>query len=86
MKLKFSRHISEKYSNIKFHENPSSGSRAVFCGRTDRQTDSRDETNIHFLKCGKSALKWTCYLEVRLSIDIYTSPAVPDSFSCLVSF
>jgi hypothetical protein len=27
MKLAFSRQISEKYSNIKFHENPSNGSR-----------------------------------------------------------
>ena len=25
----------EKYSNIKFHENPSSESRVVTCGRTD---------------------------------------------------
>ena len=33
----------QKYSNIKFHENPSNGSRVVPCGRTDgrrgRQTD-----------------------------------------------
>jgi len=35
IKLEFSRHISEKYSNIKFHENPSSGSRSVPCGQTD---------------------------------------------------
>jgi hypothetical protein len=35
MNLEFSRQIFEKYSNIKFHENPSSGSRAVTCGRTD---------------------------------------------------
>jgi len=38
MKLEFSRQIFEKYSNIKFHENPSSGSRVVQCGRTDRRT------------------------------------------------
>jgi len=31
----FSRQILEKYSNIKFHENPSSGSQAVVRGRTD---------------------------------------------------
>ena len=37
IKLEFSRHIFEKYSNIKFHENPSSASRVVPCGRTDRQ-------------------------------------------------
>jgi len=30
--------IFEKYSNAKFHENPSSGSRGVPCGRTDRHT------------------------------------------------
>ena len=29
MKFEFSRQILEKYSNIKFHENPSSGSRVV---------------------------------------------------------
>ena len=35
MKLEFSRQISEKSPNIKFHENPSSGSRVVPCGQTD---------------------------------------------------
>ena len=35
MKLEFSRQIFEKSSNIKFHENPSSGSRVVPCRRTD---------------------------------------------------
>jgi hypothetical protein len=35
MKLEFCRQIFEKYSNIKFNENPSSGSRVVPCGRTD---------------------------------------------------
>jgi len=34
--LEFSRQIFEKYSNINFHENPSSGSRVVPSGgRTD---------------------------------------------------
>jgi len=36
MKLEFSRQIFEKSSNIKFHENPSSGSQIVSCGRTNR--------------------------------------------------
>jgi len=36
MKLEFSRQIFEKYTNIKFRENLSSGSRVVPCGRTDR--------------------------------------------------
>jgi len=35
MKLESSRQIFEKYLNIKFHENPSSGSRVSPCGRTD---------------------------------------------------
>jgi hypothetical protein len=38
MKLKFSPRIFEKSSNIKFHENPSGGSRVVQCGWTDGQT------------------------------------------------
>jgi hypothetical protein len=37
----FSRHIFEKYSNIKFHGNRFNGSRVVPC----RQTDSHDEAN-----------------------------------------
>jgi len=43
MELDFHRHIFEKYSNIKFHENPSSGSRVVPCGQTDY-----DEANSRF--------------------------------------
>ena len=35
IKLEFSRQIFEKYSNIKFHENPFSGSRVFPCWRTD---------------------------------------------------
>jgi len=31
--------FSNKYSNIKFHENPSSGNRVVPCGWTDEQID-----------------------------------------------
>jgi len=39
MKLEFSRQIFGKCSNIKFHENPSSGSRVVQCGWKDGRTD-----------------------------------------------
>ena len=35
MKLEFSRWFFEKYSYVKFHENPSGESRAVPCGKTD---------------------------------------------------
>jgi hypothetical protein len=35
MELAYSRQIFDKYSNKKFLENPSNGSRVVPCGRTD---------------------------------------------------
>jgi len=38
-KLEFSLQVFEKYSNIKFHENPSSESRVVPRGQTDKQTE-----------------------------------------------
>jgi len=39
MKIEFSWHIFEKYSNIKLHEYASSDSGVVPCGNTDGQTD-----------------------------------------------
>jgi hypothetical protein len=47
MKFEFCRHIFEKSSNIKFHENPS----MVTDGRTDR----RDEANSRFSQFCESA-------------------------------
>jgi hypothetical protein len=44
IKLEFLRQMLEKYSNIKFYENPSSGSRVVCSVRTD----GHDETNSRF--------------------------------------
>jgi hypothetical protein len=38
MKLKFSPQVFERYSNMKFNENPSSGSPVVPCRRMDGQT------------------------------------------------
>jgi hypothetical protein len=39
MKLEFLGQILGKKLNIKYNENPPSGSRVVPCGQTDRQTD-----------------------------------------------
>jgi len=50
MKLAFSREIFEKYSNIEFHKNPSSWSRVVRCGRTDRR-DVASCRFSQFCKC-----------------------------------
>jgi hypothetical protein len=48
MKLEFSERIFEKYSDIKFYENPSIASRVVLCGQTDRLTDRNEEANRRF--------------------------------------
>jgi len=54
MKFEFSRQIFEKYSNIDFHENPSSGNQVVSCerkeGQTDGRTDKHDKVNSRFLQ------------------------------------
>jgi len=56
MNLDFSRHIFEKYSNIKFHENPFSGAKLFHAGgRTDGQTDRHGETNSRFSQLLKQA-------------------------------
>ena len=46
MKLENCRQIFGKYSSIKLHENPSSGSHVVPCG----QTDGHDEANGFFFR------------------------------------
>jgi hypothetical protein len=45
--MKLVRQIFEKYSNTKFHENQSYGSRVVPCGRTYGRTQT-DRTNLRF--------------------------------------
>ena len=42
MKLEYSQQIFEKSSNIKYHENQSSGSQVVPCGRTDRHGEANN--------------------------------------------
>jgi hypothetical protein len=46
-----------KPSNIKFHENPSRGSRVDPCGLTDGQTDIHDEANSRFSQFRERAPK-----------------------------
>jgi len=43
VRLEFSRQVLEKYSNMKFHENPFSGSGVVPCGQSDIQTDGQTD-------------------------------------------
>ena len=55
IKLEFSRQNFVKYSNIKFHENLSSGSLVVPCGQTDGQTHTTKLTVVfrNFAKAPK---------------------------------
>ena len=46
VKLEFSGQIFEKYTNIKFHKNPSIVSRGIQCGQTDRQTDMTKQVAV----------------------------------------
>jgi hypothetical protein len=52
MKLEFSRQFFKKSSNVKFHENPSSGNWAFLSGKTDGRTDGwtdrHDDANSRF--------------------------------------
>ena len=54
-KIEFSRKIFEKYSNIKFHENPSRGGPVVRCGRADGRTDKHDEAYSCFSQFSEHA-------------------------------
>jgi hypothetical protein len=54
MKLEFSRQSFEKYSNTKFRENPSSGSRVILRGG-DGRMGRHDEVDSRFSQfCGKA--------------------------------
>jgi hypothetical protein len=46
--------FSKKTLNIKFHENPSSGSRVIPCGRTDGHDEANSRLS-HFLNAPKNA-------------------------------
>jgi len=56
MILEFSRQIFEKSSNMKFHENSSSGSGVVPCGRTDRH-DEANSCFSQFCERSKNSLR-----------------------------
>jgi hypothetical protein len=55
MIFEFSRQIFEKYSNIKFNENPSRERRVVPYFPTNGQTDRHEEANSRFSQFCESA-------------------------------
>jgi Ni,Fe-hydrogenase III component G len=61
-----SRQIFERYSDMKFQENPSTGSRVVPCGHTDRETDLT-KLIVVFLNF-EDAPKYIVYLKYKLPI------------------
>jgi hypothetical protein len=64
MKIEYSRHIFEKYSNIKFNENPSDGSWVVPCGGTYRY----DEANSRFSQFCEGAQNFRWYLNLSVYV------------------
>jgi hypothetical protein len=50
MELEYFLHVFKKSSNIKYHENQSSGSPAVPCGRMKRQTDENTDVQTDMTK------------------------------------
>jgi hypothetical protein len=55
MRIEFSQQIFEKSSNIRFHQNPSSGSRVVPRGQTDERKHGHDKANSPFSRFCESA-------------------------------
>jgi len=58
MKLEFSWHIFEVCVNIKFHENLSSGSRAIPCGQMDR-CDKANRDFVQFYEHAQKYVGWS---------------------------
>ena len=52
----------EKYSNMKFHENLSSGSRVVSCGQTNRRTDMTKLTVVFRNSANEPKSSYRCYV------------------------
>ena len=66
MKRQYSRRAFERSSYIKFHENPSSGSRVFTCGQTDnRKTDENRDSQQPLFTTLRSLLKRAPLLEVN---------------------
>ena len=73
-KLEFSRQMFEKSSNIKCHQNPSSGNRVVSCGRTDRHDEANSCFSRNFANASKKTPNYElCCTEKWVSL-VYTAP------------
>jgi len=66
MKLELYGQIFEKYSDINYHENPSSWRRVVTLFHADGRTDRLDETNCCFSQFCERA--WKCKISFLTKI------------------
>jgi hypothetical protein len=64
MKLEYSRQILEKYSNNKFNENPSSGSKVV----PYKRTDTHNEDNSRFSQFCESTKCESCIIDEWITV------------------
>jgi hypothetical protein len=86
MKLEISLRFFEKYSNMKFHENPSNGNRVIY-GRTKGQTDRRtDVTNLivafrNFLQFCVFRTRLKSFVKLSVLIPACTGRAMPQAVS-----
>jgi hypothetical protein len=73
MQFEISGQIFEKSPNIKFQENPSSGSRVVPCGQTDGRTDRwTDMTKLIVAFRNFANVPNNVWLEQIISVSILT--------------
>jgi hypothetical protein len=72
MKLEFFRRIFQKYANTKFHTNPSSGSRAVQCGRTGKRADGRKDRRAD--KYGEANSRLSNFTKAPKNCHLFSDP------------
>jgi hypothetical protein len=69
MKINFSGQVFEKYSNIKFDERPSRGSRIVPCGQTEGQTKKIAVAFLNFAKANNAISILLCLLDISKLVN-----------------
>ena len=79
MNVDYSPYIFNKYSNIKFSDNVSSGSRGVPCGLKDGQTDMR-KVIVAFRNSVNASYIATTHMTIRTPLAIAEGTCVMDKF------
>jgi hypothetical protein len=81
MKLEFSRQLFGKFSNLKFHENPSSASRAVTCDESNTRFSRFSLTRLETPLLVTQSSRWVRLWSVRISgLTYQTLNMKPDPF------